>query len=218
MAKPLVPKDKVQQVLLSKRKINPITDCWECTNKPNKKSRYVELSINGTRILAHRLAAYVWLDFDYTVFSHKTKTSVCHKCDNRICINPAHLFIGDYRDNVRDCVRKGRANKRNGEKINTAKLQASQILEIVEWCKQGLRLHVIAEKYNVTPTVISNILKGKSWKHVPRKHYHLGRGCFSKQLASDPTWNLKRLFSRKIVESPIIEDSIYIGGTQSQVI
>lgn len=53
-------------------------------------------------VLAHRFA---WEDIMSPVPEEKL---VLHKCDNPRCVNPQHLFIGTYKDNMQDMIRKGR--------------------------------------------------------------------------------------------------------------
>lgn len=48
---------------------------------------------------------------------------MCHKCDNRICINPDHLFLGTDKDNMEDAAQKGRV--RHGERHPYAKFTAT---------------------------------------------------------------------------------------------
>lgn len=59
--------------------------------------------INGTTIHASR-AAYILL-----VGPVPDDKVVCHSCDNPICCNPSHLWVGTQQDNLEDCRRKGRA-------------------------------------------------------------------------------------------------------------
>jgi hypothetical protein len=63
---------------------------------------YGKVGYNGKVMLAHRLA-YI---FEYGGIPEGL--FVCHKCDNRKCVNPDHLFLGSAMDNYLDMVRKNR--------------------------------------------------------------------------------------------------------------
>lgn len=85
----------------------------------------------------------------------------CHTCDNRSCVNPAHLFLGTASDNVADMVAKGRGVR--GSKHPLAKLTESEAAFIRESTDARLAL---AKQFNVDAAIIDRIRQGKSWKHV----------------------------------------------------
>lgn len=96
---------------------------------------------------------------------------VCHKCDNRACVNPAHLFLGTYAENMQDASRKGRMNWRPGEVRNLprgedhhgTKLTVADVVAIRSSEMSGVAL---AARYGITPTSITRIRKRKVWRHV----------------------------------------------------
>lgn len=88
---------------------------------------------------------------------------LCHHCDNPLCVNPSHLFLGTRSANNNDSVRKGRWNRPLGENHPKHKLTNVQVLEIRESPKSQRK---IANQYGVSRSAIRQILSGKSWNHV----------------------------------------------------
>lgn len=61
----------------------------------------------------------------YELVHGATPSVVLHKCDNRKCINPAHLIGGTQKDNIQDSIAKGRFN--NGKRKYTVKYKNKTI-------------------------------------------------------------------------------------------
>lgn len=91
---------------------------------------------------------------------------VLHKCDTPSCVNPDHLFLGTYLDNVRDMVRKGRNSAGIGIANGGAKLTEEQVLSVMPRIRDGETLASIARYFGVGLTAIYNISAGKRWRHL----------------------------------------------------
>lgn len=83
---------------------------------------------------------------------------VCHTCDNRICVNPSHLFLGSLADNNQDMVDKGRHG-------HGKKLTAEQVVEIRHLLSMGVTQVRIGRDFGVSASAIHEIHRGRSWAH-----------------------------------------------------
>ena len=147
---------------LSKIKINK-NECWEwqgaccaCGYGQVKIRR-----LHKTVLSAHRVS--------YEHFKGKIPKNlyVCHSCDNRKCVNPAHLFIGTHQENMNDMKKKGRAKSisRKGVKNPSSKLTEEDVRNIMKMLPLKNNKE-IAELFNVTHSMISSIRCGASWTHI----------------------------------------------------
>lgn len=93
---------------------------------------------------------------------------VCHNCpdgDNRLCVNPAHMFLGTHTDNNADMRAKGRASV--GEMQPSSKLTVEDVQEIRRrFAAGGISQNALAREYGVCGQLVNGIIARKRWKHV----------------------------------------------------
>lgn len=143
----------------------PTSGCW-LWEKGYSNKGYGKFSLGLKTIGAHRAS---WMLYRGEIADG---LFVCHKCDNRGCVNPDHLFLGTQVENMEDAARKGRLdwfgtpreNLRKGSDHPTSVLTEEDVREIKSMSE--VSGHRLAETYGVSATVIYNIRKGISWKHV----------------------------------------------------
>lgn len=149
--------------------------CWEWMGSTNTRG-YGHTEFNGVATAASRKAYML----HNNIILQDRKMLVCHSCDNPVCCNPKHLFLGTSKDNVRDMVKKGRGKGqyvagaikkyeeiRRGSKNHMAKISEKDVIKIRKlWRKKEMSLKEIAILFNMASATISQIANYKRWKHV----------------------------------------------------
>lgn len=146
--------------------------CWVFTGFI-RKNGYGEISNwpHGM-ILAHRAA---WLLTNGAIPAETP--CVLHKCDNRPCVRPDHLFLGTYADNNHDCFAKGRSRANflvtppRGEAHPSATRTEAEVRAIREAyaADDGPsigRLARIARAFGIKRVTAGAIIHRRIWKHV----------------------------------------------------
>lgn len=129
--------------------------CWQWT-KWRSSTGYGQMCVMGKgNYKAHR--------FSYERFKGPIPAGlfVCHSCDNPLCVNPDHLWLGTPKANASDAARKGRMER--GDNHHARKLTAAAVREIRESTEIDKRL---ASQFGVDCSCISRIRARKRWAHV----------------------------------------------------
>lgn len=135
-------------------KVDKGKSCWEWAGYV-RQNGYGELR-SGKLYKAHR--------FSWEIHNGPVPKGmdVCHRCDNRSCVNPDHLFIGTRLDNMRDAAKKGRV--KFGESHWNSKLSSVQVSQIIDQYKDGKTQQYLANLFGVGQMQISRIVRKEQRK------------------------------------------------------
>jgi hypothetical protein len=151
-------------------------ECWFWTGYKDRGG-YGVIHIGSRLYLVHRMSWVIHFGAIPSGFC------VCHNCpggDQRLCVNPIHLWLGTVSENNADCVRKGRAacgekNGRHtqpestcrGERSGRAKLTEADVLEIRRiYAMGGISHAALATRFGIKRTSIGYIVLRKNWRHI----------------------------------------------------
>lgn len=147
----------------------PLHECWEWGGTITRNGYGVleGPSRDRPRIrpLAHR--------FSWELHFGPIPAQLCvlHRCDNRACVNPAHLFLGTIADNNADMYTKGRGSPAGLRPMQgeahprpNRKLSVDAVREIRVSSEP---VAALASRFGVDRETVRDVLKGRTWRWLP---------------------------------------------------
>ncbi len=137
--------------------IDPETGCWNWTEYCHPKGYGIfPMPPRNRQIKAHRFS------YELHVGPIPAGLHACHRCDNRRCCNPDHIFLGTARDNARDMVEKGR------QAVHTRKMTWAKVTQFrVLFARGKHSCSLLSGIYGIDAEQGRKILKGEAWLRPP---------------------------------------------------
>lgn len=154
----------LKERLLRLSKLNDKTGCIEWIS--STYNGYGKLLIGSRTDKTRRTITAHRLSWEINHGKIPEKMLVCHKCDNRKCINVAHLFLGTFQDNIDDREKKGRNKlplRLKGEDHPNSKLTWKKVNKIRSLHKI-ITQQQIANLFGVSRENVRDILLNRLWK------------------------------------------------------
>jgi hypothetical protein len=150
----------------SRVRVGEPDECWPWLGCTRGKTGYGAVGSKGKVRSTHRVA------YELVNGPIPPGLLVRHRCDNRICCNPAHLELGTHKQNHTDMVERGRAPvqsgpkppHRSGETHGQARLTQAQVDEIRRRAAKGETDTALAREFGVGRTAINRIRHGVRWR------------------------------------------------------
>lgn len=155
----VITQDDVLRAIFFSRCRQSENGCWLWTGTTTAGG-YGHLGFRRKKWLAHHLSHYLFKG------AVPAGMHVLHSCDTPRCVNPAHLRAGTPKENVADCIARGRLNRPKGSRNTLAKLTEA---DVIDMRNSNLGPTALAEKYGIDRTNVHLILTGKTWRHVSER-------------------------------------------------
>ena len=134
-------------------------ECWPWLG--GFRNGYGRLSIDNQSVSMHIFS------YELANGARPEGAWILHRCGNKKCVNPAHLYAGNPSDNNKDTVVHGHSNPLRGSDCPTAKLSESKVVAIRSLYASGNEtMQSIADRYNVSLTTVCNVVHRRTWKHI----------------------------------------------------